>query len=363
MKCYIATYYQYDNYGSRLQNFALCQALRRLGAEPVTLFIHSKKEMCCNMVKEICSYFPIAHNRTNLWAVKRKKRRVFQEFNSKLCFEHMTYDELYHIDFSDGIAIAGSDQIWLPDVLARNKRDAEFFFLQFAPREKRAAYAPSFGVEKIPVEVQEDYRKYLVGFTHLSIREFAGQNIIRNLMDEWVPVLPDPVFLLKKEEWREVCRNSVLKCREDYILTYFLGKSDDYLQQKIKGFADKNHYNIISIAGNYAGKGEVIPSPDEFVRLVDGARAVFTDSFHASAFSIIMESPFCVFPRKDVEQFSRLETLLSTYGCLDAVADRDRFPESILNICTETKKIIKRERQKGLAYLSNIMKENKDNRR
>lgn len=364
MKCYIATYYQYDNYGTRLQNFALCRAIRKLGAEPVTLYIHSRKEAYRNIVKDVCSYIPSTTNRTNLWLNNRKKRQVFRNFYSKLCFEYMGYEELDNIDFSDGIAIAGSDQIWLPSHLAKNKRAASFFFLQFAPKEKRVAYAPSFGVEKIPDEMQEMYRKFLAEFAHLSIRESAGQNMIKNIINETVPVLPDPVFLLEKEEWREEFGNSVLKDRnEDYIVTYFLGKPGDLLQQKIKSYAEANHYKIVSIAGNYYRKEDVVPAPDEFVGILDGARAVFTDSFHASAFSIILGTPFCVFRRKDVEQFSRVETLLRTYGCLGGMADKDTFHERVLNISRDTEKIMKRERKKGLAYLCSIIKENEYDRR
>jgi exopolysaccharide biosynthesis predicted pyruvyltransferase EpsI len=39
-------------------------------------------------------------------------------------------------------------------------------------------------------------------------------------------------------------------------------------------------------------------SPLEFLKLVDQAAVVFTDSFHATIFSLILHKPFYVFSRR-----------------------------------------------------------------
>ena len=366
MKCYIATYYQYNNYGSRLQNFALCQAIRKLGADPVTLEIKSTKNTYKSRIKDLCSYFPIIHNRQCIWLNDRKKREEFRPFNNKLYLKKISYKKLYKIDFTDAIVIAGSDQIWSPSHMAKNKRDAKLYFLQFVPKEKRFTYAPSFGVKTIPNNLKSIYKEFLLEFTQLSIREYDGQNIIKELTNIQAPILPDPVFLLGKEEWKEVFSESetVLQ-NEKYIVTYFLSEHNEKVQQEIERFAHINQYKIVSIAGGFYRNGDEIPSPDEFVWLIDGAQAVFTDSFHASAFSIIMETPFFVFKRNDVEQFSRIETLLHKFGCSAFVAGDetklDDFNKDFKrNNNKEVEEKLSLERQKGLLYLESMLQKGKN---
>ena len=53
--------------------------------------------------------------------------------------------------------------------------------------------------------------------------------------------------------------------------------------------------------------------PLEFIHLVENAELVITDSFHAVVFSLIMQTPFVVFPRPVVggnDMNSRITDLL-----------------------------------------------------
>lgn len=362
MKCYIATFFQYDNYGTRLQNFALCQAIRKMGAEPVTLAIDNKMEKKIRFVKDICAYMPNVSSRQLIWRSNRKKRLVFQRFNKELCLQKVKYKELDKLDFSDALVIAGSDQIWSPMHLAERKQEAELYFLRFAPEEKRYAYAPSFGEEDIPDKMKDMYRRYLNEFEQLSVRETAGQALIRNITDLEVPVLPDPVFLLNKEEWEIAINSSDIVIPEgNYIVVYFLSRQSENVWRKIKSAAKLKNARIISISGNYYKKGELVPAPDAFIKLIDGAQAVFTDSFHGSAFSIIMQTPFLVFRRKDVEQFSRLDMLLDKYECRNVFVDNENqrdYDKMLCRSTTDKEKIMQAERQKGLTYIERIIRLN-----
>lgn len=364
MKCYIATYYQYDNYGTRLQNFALCYTIKRLGHEPITLSITNKKE---NIIKDIFSYLPKVTKKQRLWLNNRKKRKIFKDFNRNLNFKNITYNELYKIDFSNAIAIAGSDQVWSPNHLMKKKREKELYFLKFAPKNKRFAYAPSFGVSQLSEEIKDLYKENLKEFKSLSVREVAGQKIILDLIDETVPIIPDPVFLMSKNDWKTITSN-VNKNRDEkeYILTYFLGEPNEKIKNRIEKYAKDNKYKIISIAGNSIKENDIIPAPDEFIELIENAKVVFTDSFHASAFSIIMTTPFFVFKREDVKQFSRIETLLKKYNCLDSIVDNIEIFSNSSDIILNRNTIlideeIEKEREKGLNYLEDIIHEKGNN--
>lgn len=363
MKCYIATFYQYDNYGTRLQNYAMCRAIQKLGETPVTITIYNKKEKFIRLIKDACSYLPIVSNRQRIWLNNRKKCRAFQNFNEQLCFQVMSYDELYNLDFTDAIAIAGSDQIWSPMHLADKKQETELYFLRFAPKKARYAYAPSFGLETIPENMKCMYSRYISEFEQLSVRESIGQAIIYNLTDLDVPVLSDPVFLLSREEWeRSISDSKSIIPEGNYVLTYFLSKQSDVVWNKIRKCAKTRNAKIINIAGNYVDKDDIIPSPDAFVNLIDGAQAVFTDSFHGSVFSIIMQTPFLVFCRKDVNQFSRLDMLLNKYKLRDVFVDDEEgknYDMVLKKIAMNTEKIMEAERQKGLDYLEQMIQLNK----
>ena len=88
MLCYIATYYQYDNYGTRLQNFALTEVLKELNITPITIYIIGDKiklkQLIINKLKNVMTYLPIVTYRQKAWKNEFKKKEVFCQFNELL---------------------------------------------------------------------------------------------------------------------------------------------------------------------------------------------------------------------------------------------------------------------------------------
>lgn len=361
MKVYIATYYKYNNYGTRLQNFALCQVLKQYHCEPKTIYLKSLKEKRNNILKNILVRLPVKSNKREIWINDLKKEKKFREFNKNLNFLNISYKKLCKTDFSNAIAIAGSDQIWSPAHLEKNPEDLKLFFLQFIQREKRYAYAPSFGVSSLSEKESELYKENLNEFNEITVREEAGQKIIKNTINKNVLLMPDPVFLLSKEEWKNFC--STEQINNNYVVTYFLGEMNNSLEEKIRRYAEKNKCKVYNISGNKFSKNSILASPLEFVNLIANANAVFTDSFHATAFSLIMETPFLVFKRSDVKQFSRIETLLNKYGCqeskienIEEIQNEANLKPSIDNLNVE---IIEMDRKYGKSYIEKLIKDNK----
>ncbi|MCI8484007.1 MAG: polysaccharide pyruvyl transferase family protein [Lachnospiraceae bacterium] len=73
--------------------------------------------------------------------------------------------------------ICGSDQIWNPGFCDMD----ENYFLGFAPKGRRIAYAPSFGVQELPRVWRREYRKRLNNIDFLSVREKTGAEMIKKL--------------------------------------------------------------------------------------------------------------------------------------------------------------------------------------
>ena len=109
------------------------------------------------------------------------------------------------------------------------------------------------------------------------------------------------------------------------------------------------------------GKSLVMPEILEFITLVDNAKFVLTDSFHATAFSINLNTePICIYPNNYSGRLSSfLELVESTQR---HVRDYDDF--DIINRNTDfakVNKILNKEREKVDDFLSKIVKENGGN--
>ena len=75
--------------------------------------------------------------------------------------------------------------------------------------------------------------------------------------------------------------------------------------------------------------------PSDFISLIKHAEYVFTDSFHATVFSLLYEKEFYSFPRGDAKEMgSRLLTLTELFGCkerfcLAEVSEREEYIASL----------------------------------
>ena len=153
----ILTLNGYHNYGNRLQNYAMQEVLKSLGFNVETIINDRKmikKEKLTkrmyNLIKNsISEIYMKTYNK--IWRNIRKDTIIKRTET----FKKFTYDYIKETDYTisknnipDDLSdrydyfITGSDQVWNPD----NLHGTSFFFLTFAPKHKRIAYAPSFGL-------------------------------------------------------------------------------------------------------------------------------------------------------------------------------------------------------------------------
>lgn len=130
-------------------------------------------------------------------------------------------------------------------------------------------------------------------FYHISVREKTGKEIIHKIMPDRddITVDVDPVFLLKRKEWQ---RFVAPFNQSPYIFIYTVGNPQNVYQYASK-LASEKKINIINLryAKSFRRRAEQIgqviydASPEEFVSLIGNAAYVVTNSFHATAFSLI----------------------------------------------------------------------------
>lgn len=236
------------------------------------------------------------------------------------------------------IYVCGSDQIWNP--MFKNGYNDRGYFLAFT-KGKKIAYAPSFGVSDIPETAQKDLEELLASFDHISVREKDGAIIIKKYAHKEVPVVLDPTLLLTDDEWRKIQRFP-RNIPKKYILCYRFGNSYS-VDKEIKRISKSTGLPIVELplSGiSYFNSNRIRcfeAGPAEFIGLISRASLVLTDSFHATVFSIIMQTPFVTFLRsnnkkKSEGMNSRVTNLLNMLGLSNriyrdnnAIADSDLF--------------------------------------
>lgn len=248
--------------------------------------------------------------------ITNKTIEKFDEFTMKeLNVREFTYNSLKKISKTNLFHgfIAGSDQIWSPKKPFIKKE----YYLRFAPKNKRIAYAPSFGVDIIPKYNKGIMKKYINDFNSISVREEEGRKILKDLLEKDIPVVLDPTLLIDKEDWISTI-NSKLLINEEYIFCYFLDEPSSIAVEYIKKYAKNNKVKIIYLMNNF-NWNEICEAkfyegdPLDFVRGIMGAKMVFTDSFHSVAFSLNLNVPFYVFKRNyghKFDQSSRITSIL-----------------------------------------------------
>ncbi len=166
--------------------------------------------------------------------------------------------------------ISGSDQVWnLNDPMV-----SEINFMTFVDRNKRLTYAPSFGVSKIPKMYQDKYIEFLNGLDNISVREYEGAKIIKDLTGKDAQVVLDPTMLLDKSEWMKISKSDRNKPKGKYILTYFLGGISGDTKKKKKKIAKENKFEVVNLA-TLKDMKHYASGPSEFIDYINDASVFF----------------------------------------------------------------------------------------
>lgn len=255
---------------------------------------------------------------------KESEKKIKSFISSSLQPRYYTLREMKELAEKDTFHafLSGSDQVWN----GARTRGYDAFFLRFAPAGKRIAWAPSFGGDTVSDWNKKRYRKYIREYAHLSAREESGAELIRALTGRDATVLADPVMLLERESWlRLIEKEASVVIPQNAVLAFFLDKPSSKTVDRIDRFASENGKKVISVGYTYslfAQKGwqHFDGNPADFLSAIQHADCVFTDSYHATVFSTILERPFFVFPRNyqgRQDQSTRVTLLLKRIGLSD----------------------------------------------
>ncbi len=323
------------NVGASLQAYALSRYLRMLGHEASIInykpdyLTHYRLTGVANsrydkpILREAYLLMKLPGRIAARFSKRKKEFDAFTEYWLPLTErEYSSNSELKENPPEADLYIAGSDQIW--NTLFPNGKDPAFY-LDFVPEGKRrASYAASFATEDVEETWKPQVGAWLSKLDYISVRENSGIQIVKKLAPEKnaVSVL-DPVFLLNKNEWEETEKN--LQISEPYLLVYDFDQNP-VLKDYAIDIANEKGWRIFSVQPlSYAEKAFDKEGPQASLYLIHHAQMIVSNSFHATAFSLIYEKPFAVFDRNEKIN-SRMHDLVAMAGFSAELVGSCMFP-------------------------------------
>lgn len=360
------------NYGATLQAYALQTYLESIGHQV-----------------EIIDYYPKYRNKRNFWKIPNNSKvgkysqkyflfhllyaihraikylrdtnfdriKKFDEFDRK--YLHITstkYTSYQQLKDNPPIAdcyIAGSDQIWNPN--GDTGKDPAFFLNFGDATIKRISYSASFGISEIEESFKPQLKKNLSVFDAISVREKTGLDILRTIGYVNAIQVCDPVFLLSKEDWLNIASPSLVE--GDYILVYDFFQDDKCIREMAINLSKERKCKIVSVNDGgkckYADINISDASPNDFLSLIYNADVVVSNSFHATAFSLMLETDFYTYPVVRNKNQSRMIDLLDSFDLLDRfnVKGLEKNKSVVFSV---VKRFVLKIKEHGCKYLAII---------
>ncbi len=356
-----------SNYGAVLQAYALQQALKKLGHDPVLIrtdftFRNILNKWYRNPLRVVRAYGELRARRRE----ERKHPRRFDEFVSRYMQttpeRYSTLGQLRAAPWEADAMVTGSDQVW------SGKKPFPPYFLAFGPEKAiRFSYAASVGSKTHGgPEYAAAFKAAVRRFQAVSVRETEALEQCRAYGFPEAKLVPDPVLLLEPEAYVEAFQLPEGPAPEPYGLIYLVGRQGI---EKVAGLAEycreRNlkmvcvHSEHLHAAATAAGMEVACPEIPAWLDLIRKASLVVTDSFHGTLFSLVFKRRL-VIVRKN-QRDARFDTLDALFpiapacyrGDLAACAAFQPDHEAI-----HTK--IRELRAEGYAFLNEALTERKD---
>ena len=247
-------------------------------------------------------------------------RNFFKEQKVELSSPY-NLDNLDKLNQEANTFVLGSDQ-----VLTRSSIQAfgKLFLMEFAnDNKKRIAISASCGGDNLEGigDLLDYIKKQLLCFSKISIREFAGLNVIREKFGVKADFMIDPIFLTSREEYIQIGK---MEKNKPYILAYILDPSDDkregilriseWMNMDVKIVLDGRKFTHEKNKELMNLPHLTLPELDfpQWMNYYINASYIITDSFHGTAMSLILNKPFVSFVNYK-RGYPRFQTLVKLF--------------------------------------------------
>lgn len=347
MKVGIATFPRARNYGTALQALALQEVLKRYGAQ-----VCFADHVCAEIrraesvfdVKRVGEWrYTVAHLLNLPTAVVRAKR--FANFAKT----HMQFGTENPGAYD--VMVAGSDQVWNDTITGGDP----YYYLDFEDASvKKAAYAASFGVTRLPQARKAFIRNCLSDIPLLSVREMQAAHLVEEICGVQPSVMPDPTLLLTADSWKSF---ATVPRTKPYIFVYAVYHSDS-IWAFAKRLSEKTGLPIKTVAYSTLHRRckdcVYTAGPAEWLGYMMNAAYVVTNSFHGVAFSLNFEKPFFYeLPPQKYGVGSRLAHITTQFGVQARTTDITDIDAALP--VENIRAVLEQERRKADAFIARII--------
>ena len=371
-KVLLTTVFSGYNYGSSLQALAGKTILKELGYDCQLVAMKSLvkgrdirlKKLLTILVRSLMlrgkngskslSIYQNSYNKTMIGDSASLFIRFSDEY---LQPNYLSWDGMKKAAKEAVACFAGSDQIWNSSTMYVDP----MYYLRFAPAEKRVALAPSFGRDFVADYNKEKIGKWISEFAYLSVREDSGVKLIKEMTGREAIQLVDPTLMVDGETWKNIL--GIDDKESNYILAYFLDKPSELARKAITELRAALKYEVIAIPYQFDDMSYcdkmVSSGTIEFLDLINNAKCVLTDSFHGTAFSINLHTPFYVFSRvygTAHSQNSRVESILKKVKMQARFEPKDVLVQYDQIDFAYSESVLIEERKNAREYISNALK-------
>lgn len=336
-----------NNFGACLVAYALQTAIERCGSKA-----------------QVINYRPEKKARLFSGAFRRERAagRNFEKFRRR--FLNLTrvcrnMDDLSELNASLDSFVVGSDQVWRFRYVYRFLQ--EYLLAFAAPSKTLFSYAASFGTDfwEGNDQATEIMREKLLRFNRVSVREESGIVICREAFGSEAVRVLDPTLLLSAADYAPIIKESQLKLPGRYVAKMILDETPEAAAE-VERLAKEKGWEVVDIYGSrkkIGGKEAMLCRPvGDWLKLLQNADYVVTDSFHCVCFSLIFEKQFiCVVnPERGI---SRLDSLLGIFGLRDRLIDslKGFRPDGRETDYRQIERLLQEERKKAYRYLSDCL--------
>jgi len=339
------------NFASPLHSYAFQQFLLQHGVESVIIdykpnyygeynprhpYFYHRKHPMENKKKQRAA----EHKWLKLFFARQKRFDKFQNFIDKY---YITTEKCYNHELLDREDLGLDCYICATDVIWKCNKKAGFdrgFFLacDSMKGKYKIAYAASRGpVVELSEEKKKEFLGYITQFQHISVREKSFGEYIASISDIRPVQVLDPVLLHEKEFYEPMIERP--KRKKGYVLLYVVMESAVPLIELAVDFAQKRGLEVIELSENLGDaripegtRHKVVYNIgiEEWLGYMDGAEYIFTNSFHATCFSILFHKQFFVGKRNGDKILSVMEIFgLSHRKVEDCFRGREYIAEDI----------------------------------
>ena len=361
----ILTFHSANNFGALLQAVSLQKTIIEHGGTECEL-INYEPEF---IYKDYSiSPFKSKHPKVIIKSILRipdkiKRNSKFQSFREEntICSgQCQSEDSFEKTCNSFEKIIVGSDQVWNYNL---TEHDMHYFLSEIDDSVEKIAYAASTGGADFSTDESNEMIQCLQRFKNISVRESASKETLnQRLKEKNIEIVLDPVFLTTQSNWLRLAAKPVKK---DYILFFKMGysKTAEPALEFAKKLSEETGYELLMLWDQetwfkYRDVKHIgAAGPAEFLQWIAGAKCVVTNSFHATAFSIILNTPFYV--ETEIERKDRVLNILNIFklekcGLVKGKsANGLNIPKIEWNVVNL---LLDNERHRSLDYIDRILK-------